>query len=322
MKIKAIHGYLPKNIITSEELDGRFGWAKGTAFKRSGVSVRSFVRGDETGIDMAESAFKCLSQSITGENNIIPEPEVLIGTSGTALQALPFNATFYKSRLYPSGGGFPAFDVNSSCLSFVWGLQVGYALPFTSILLITSDVASCGLNWDNWESSLIFGDGAVACWLDKSSRSEFTFHFSTFSEGKQYCQIRAGGSLRHPLQVPLERKDFLFSMDGKRLFRLVSKHIDNFVIELLWKAKITMSDIDLVIPHQASALAMQHIRKQLNLSEDQIMDIFSTHGNQVATSIPMALFRAAESGRLKRGDRVMLIGTSAGVSIGGAIFIY
>lgn len=322
MRIKGISGYLPELRVASEELDERFGWIRGTAYKRSGVQVRHFVGATETAIDMAERAYAQLVRTVSDEGGSLSEPSVLIGTSGTSLQAIPFNSTFYKHRLFPSGGSFPAFDVNSTCLSFLWGLQLAYSLPYASSLLVASDVASCGLNWDQWESSLIFGDGAAVCSLEKGSTNRFTFHFATYPEGKDYCQIRAGGSLRHPHQVELDPEDYLFAMDGKRLFKLVSKHIDGFLSELLRKADIQMSDISLVVPHQASALAMQHVRKQLNLAEEQIVDIFATHGNQVATSIPMALFRAIESGRVKRGEKIMLIGTSAGVSIGGAVFEY
>lgn len=327
LKIVGISGYLPEQAVPSETLDERFGWPQGTAFKRSGVKVRHFVGENETAIDMAECAYNGLVANALHEGVVLPEPEVLIGASGTALQAIPFNATFFKQRLFPHGSGFPAFDINSTCLSFVWGLQVAHALPYSSSLLVSSDVASCGLNWDRWESSLIFGDGAAVCQVEKMEKIAHgnihpTFHFITLPKGREYCQIRAGGSLRHPLKSELETSDFLFAMDGKRLFKLVSKHLDEFVATLLNKAGLKMSDIDLVIPHQASALAMQHAKKQLGLSSDQYVDIFATHGNQIATSIPMAMFRAVESGRLRRGHKMMLIGTSAGISIGGAILEY
>lgn len=322
MRIKEISGYLPETKVFSEELDLRFGWNKGTAYQRSGVQVRHFLGETETSVDMAERAYAKLARRIAEKGEALSEPDVLIGTSGTPLQTIPFNAAFYKDRLFPSAGDFPAFDVNSTCLGFMWGLQLAYTLPFDSALLISSDVASCGLNWDHWESSLIFGDGAAACLLEKDGTNRFIFHFATYAEGKEYCQIRAGGNLRHPHQCQLEPEDYLFAMDGKKVFKLVSKHTNDFVSTLLRKADVRMADIAVVIPHQASGLALQHLKKQLHFSEEQIVDIFATHGNQIATSVPMTLFRAVESGRVKRGDKVMLLGSSAGVSLGGAVFEY
>src|ERR1035437_4373695 len=152
MKIVGISGYLPERKVTAEDLDQRFDWPKGTSFKRSGVKSRHFVGENETAIDMAECAYAGLLANSRQQGVELPEPEVLIGTSGTALQAIPFNATFFKQRLFPHGSSFPDFDINSTCLSFVWGLQVAHSLPYSSALLVSSDVASCGLNWDHWES--------------------------------------------------------------------------------------------------------------------------------------------------------------------------
>lgn len=321
MRIVAVSGHVPSRVVRSADLDVSFGWSEGTAEKRSGVRVRHFVEDNETALDMAAAAYSGLKEKLGGNEQCEP-PDLLLGVSGTPLQAIPFSAALFKRKLFPQAAGFPALDVGSTCLSFLWGLHVASVLPYERVLLVSSDVASCGLNWDSWESSLIFGDGAAACLVETSHGSPFFFHFLTYAEGSDYCEIRAGGSLRHPLQVENSDEDYLFAMDGKSLYKLVSRFADKFVCDLLAKASISLRDIDVVIPHQASALAMQHIKRQLRLPEEKVVDIFCDHGNQVATSLPMALYRAIEDGRLQRGQTVMMLGTSAGVSIGGVIFVY
>ena len=321
MKIEGISAYLPDVKVHSEQLDERFGWTPGTAYRRSGVRVRHFVKDHENAIDMAERAYAGLLRRLALRGEGV-EPAVMIGTSGTPLQMIPFNASFFKQRLFPQGSAFPAFDVNSTCLSFLWGLQLAHSLPYESYLLVSSDVASCGLNWKHEEASLIFGDGAAVCWLDKREPRPFAFHFMTCAEGNPYCQIKSGGSLRHPTRTSLAPEDHLFEMDGKRVFKLVANEAGRLMDELLRKAGVRMRDIAAFIPHQASVPALRRMRKEFGIAEEQFVDIFETHGNQVGTSIPTALFRAVEDGRIKRGDKVMLFGTSAGVSIGGAVFEY
>jgi len=83
-----------------------------------------------------------------------------------------------------------------------------------------------------------------------------------------------------------------------------------------------MEDFKLVIPHQGSAMAMRLIRKKLNIPEDRFMDITRNHGNTIAASIPMGLHEAIKQQRIRRGDRVLMIGTAAGLSLGGLIFDY
>ncbi|MNJ56426.1 3-oxoacyl-[acyl-carrier-protein] synthase 3 [compost metagenome] len=83
-----------------------------------------------------------------------------------------------------------------------------------------------------------------------------------------------------------------------------------------------MTDLKLVIPHQGSAMAMRLISKKLGIAEQQLMNISPTHGNTIAASIPMALHEAIKQGRIQRGERLLLLGTSAGFSVGGMILEY
>ena len=92
-----------------------------------------------------------------------------------------------------------------------------------------------------------------------------------------------------------------------------------FVAELLADAELDLGAIDRVIPHQASELGMAHVFRRIAVPRDRIEDIFATHGNQVAASLPTALHHALDSGRLRAGDTALLVGTAAGVTMGGAV---
>ena len=110
-------------------------------------------------------------------------------------------------------------------------------------------------------------------------------------------------------------------MDGPRLFRLAAHGLPDFAERVVAEAGLSLDAIDLVIPHQASASTLRLLGRRLGV-EDRLVSIVETHGNCIAASIPLALHHAVTTGRLRRGDTALLIGTSAGVSLGGLVLRY
>jgi 3-oxoacyl-[acyl-carrier-protein] synthase-3 len=195
------------------------------------------------------------------------------------------------------------------------------------VLAVSSDIASVGLDWSDLGASGIFGDGAAAAVLgpaDGTDSAVLAAGFSTHSEGAHTCEIPGGGSRHAPDRVEGPYGEIArFRMDGGAVFRLAIKHLPPFVDRLLAEAgNIELPDLPLVIPHQASHHGLSWLRERLALRDDQLVDIYADRGNQVAASLPSALHAAIESGRLRRGDRTLLLGTGAGLSIGGVVLCY
>ena len=191
---------------------------------------------------------------------------------------------------------------------------------YERIAIVASDMASRGLDWDEPEASLIFGDGAAAAILEKGGGAQgiAAYRMETFPEGKRFCEIRGGGSERNPPDSTMP-KDFLFQMDGRAVFKLAAKVIPPFLDTLMAQTEGGKASLDLVVPHQASHLGMAHAARKLGLPASRVVNIYETHGNQVAASLPTALHEALTTGRAKAGDRVLLIGTAAGLSVGGLV---
>jgi 3-oxoacyl-[acyl-carrier-protein] synthase-3 len=244
-------------------------------------------------------------------------------------QAIPCNAALIQEQLGLLHSGIPSFDVNSTCLSFITALDmISYAIDcgrYENVLLVSSEISSVGLNWSQAESSILFGDGAVAVILSKSQDSSgiLNSHMETYSAGSHLSEIRGGGTKIHPRVYDDQTKeDFLFDMDGKAIFKLSYKLLPSFLEKLFSPINLSLQDLHMVIPHQASASAMKIIRKKLGVDEARFMNIIENYGNMIAASIPMALHEAVKQGRVKRGDTIMLLGTSAGLSIGGIVLEY
>lgn len=317
---------LPARIVTSAELDPVLGLAPGSVARISGVQQRHVADDTDTAASMgASAAHRALHAAGVG----LHELDLIVCASATQDQGMPCNAALLQRELGLGQSGIPAMDINASCLGFIaaldtlsWAIQAG---QYRRVLLVCADIASCGLDWQQVEVSGIFGDGAAAAVLGPGDGSGaiIASRLKTYAEGAELCQIPAGGSRFHPRRInqpftPLTS----FAMQGKGVFRLAARHLPELLDDLLKQAGLTLADIDWVIPHQASQQAMAHAAKRLSLCPDKVVDIFGHHGNQVAASLPTALDIAVRDGRISRGQKLMLIGTGAGLSLGGMIMVF
>ncbi|MBP3041584.1 beta-ketoacyl-ACP synthase III [Bacillaceae bacterium Marseille-Q3522] len=325
VKIQGIGTYLPKRIVPAAEIDQIIGAKTGWSEAKSGVKQRHFAV-DETASFMGAEAAK---KAVRDAGLTFEEIDCIVSGSGIMEQAIPCNAALIQEQLGLQHSGIPSFDVNSTCLGFVTALDMmSYVIEsgrYKNVLLITSEISSVGINWKQKESSILFGDGAVAVVVSKSEDNSgiLASRMETYSAGAHLAEVRGGGTKMHPRNHTEETKtEFLFDMDGRAIFKMSSKLIANFMDHLFSEANLTMKDLNLVIPHQASAAAMKIIRRKLNIEESKFMTIIENYGNMISASIPMALYEAMKQGKIERGNKVMLVGTSAGLSIGGIILEY
>lgn len=313
---------LPPNKVTSEELDQRFNKKPGYVEKRSGIAYRFHA---DNNASQAELAAEAIAQTLEN-GNIAPDSiDLLIYASAIPVQALPYSAVHVlKVSILPDG--IACMDINASCVSFITALQTAAGLlnvgAYRRIAIVSAELASRGIDWDHEESSLIFGDGAACAIVERGTGESgiVSCIFETYPEGSALCEIRAGGTRCNP-RAGMVPEDFLFHMDGKRLFRQASELIEGFWRRLLTASQCQLEDLVTIVPHQASYLALEHMRKRLKVSSDVLIDIYRHYGNQVAASIPTALHHANVSGRLPAGKPVLLVGTAAGLTLGGMVLL-
>ena len=327
VKILGSGKYLPSKIVTSEELDEKLGLKNGWTEKKSGIKYRHYITTESS----SEMGAYAIEAALKDANLTVEDIDCIVSTSGSMQQPIPCTAALIQKQLGWENTKIPCFDINSTCLSFVTGLDVMSCMidskRYKNIILVSTEVASNALNWNQKESCVLFGDGAVAFiigqGIDTETSKVIGSHMETFSKGADLTEVRGGGTKIHPREHSIETKDnYLFHMDGHGVFKLSLKVIDSFMDEFLKNCNLTIKDIDMVVPHQASGMAMKIMRKHLGLPEEKFMNIIENHGNTIAASIPMALHEGIKQGKIKRGDKVMLIGTSAGLSIGGVVLEY
>jgi 3-oxoacyl-[acyl-carrier-protein] synthase-3 len=295
---------------------------EGHVESRFGIRRRYWADAHETSSAMAAAA---ASEALRVAGWPGDTLDVIVGACGVMEQPIPGTAPLVQRRLGLGASGIRAYDVNATCLSFLLALQHvldGFALGrWQRALVFTADIASAALDFADHEASVIFGDGASAFALEAAGPHRcLSLRFETYGEGADLCRLEAGGTRLRPHE---DLEGFLaasrFRMDGPGVFRAAGRRFPRFLQNLFREAGVQLDELATIVPHQASAPALEHLKRSLPGGHARTIDIFADHGNQIATSLPHALHVARTQGRLRPGEKALLVGTSAGISLGGAV---
>tara|TARA_Y100001970_G_scaffold282321_1_gene394940 strand:- start:945 stop:1901 length:957 start_codon:yes stop_codon:yes gene_type:complete len=311
MKITGIGLYLPPKIETAEQLSKKINKSVDWIISKTGVVERRISE-----IDVDEMGAIAAREALNGD-----KPDLILNASGVGRQVIPDTSVFFQRELNLEG--VPSFSIHATCLSFLVALKAAndflYNGSFKKILIISSDRGTKGRNFDEPESAALLGDGAAAVLVEKSNNNEGScleyWKMQTYSSGADLTEVRGGGTKLHPQDSQTKLSDNLFSMNGPQIYRLARKKIYKMLLEMLKDQKIKTTDIDLVIPHQASITAIEAYIHYGNFNKEQVVNVISKTGNCVAASLPMSLAMAYNNKQISRGDRLYLTGTGAGLSI-------
>jgi 3-oxoacyl-[acyl-carrier-protein] synthase-3 len=313
---------VPAKRLLSATLDREIGKPEGWLYKRSGVHSRHVCE-SESQIDMGEAAAR---QALAEAGCACEDIGLVLSASAVPYQLIPSTAPLLQWRLGIRDGSCAAFDINSTCLSFLTALDIAsrQTEPDRKALIVASELASRALPWaDAPATAALFGDGAAAVVISvKGPGHIVASRMETYASAYEACALAAGGTR---FDYHRDRENFdrhsLFHMDGEMLYRVAASHFEPFLNRLLAQAAWQREEVDLVVPHQASAGAMAHLARRCGFKAEIVVNIVADYGNQVAASLPTALHLARQGGRAKSGQKVLMLGTSAGVSLGGMAII-
>lgn len=325
IKIVSMGKYLPKKIASSD-LEDKLSIPKGWSERYSGVAFRHHATTETNGTMGAIAADIALEKA----NLRLSDIDLIISAGGTYDYPLPNQASVIKSLMKEGDiSDVAAIDVDSTCLSFVTAFDIAAkmldGIVTKNILIVSSEIASKGLNENNWETATLFGDGAVAMILqyDELGASNFIKGGQkTYSKGIEYTIIKGGGIAFFFKDYPYDRELHSFQMQGKQLLRMAKEKIPEFMDWFYQDLPYDLVDADVIIPHQASKTGLMIFEGLYNFKEGQIKSTLEKYGNCIAASIPLTLHDLIESGELKRGNQCILCGTSAGFSIGAVLITY
>jgi 3-oxoacyl-[acyl-carrier-protein] synthase-3 len=318
--------YLPEKRVSSAELEERLGLAPGWIERRTGVRERRHNGGETAAYQAACAARQALETAGVEAGEL----DAIVGASSGPQQLIPCTAAFVQRELGAPEGGSACFDINATCLSFLTALHTLAPLVaagvYENVLIFSTEIASRSLNPCQPESFVLFGDGAAAAVLKRTPEGEasalHTARFATHHSGAEYTQYRGAGSL-HPPNDPATLPFMnVFDMDGPAVFRQASRLAPPFLDEVFAKLDWRRDEVARVIPHQASRRGLDLFTARLGFTDEQVFRNIAERGNCIAASMPMALHEAIQAGKVQRGDRILMAGTGAGLTLGAVALTY
>ena len=315
--VKGCGGYLPKRVLTNEDLAKVVDTTDEWIATRTGIKERRIAAKGELTSTMGTAA----ARAALDDAGMDPQDiDLIVLATSTPDQTFPATAVTIQADLGITQGA--AFDVQAVCSGFVFALTTvdNYLKSgeFRRALVIGSEAFSRILDWDDRGTCVLFGDGAGALVVEAEMQNG-----STTDRGVLASCLRSDGRYRDKLYVdggPSTTGTVGYvRMDGPEVFRHAVTNIAEVIDATLKKSGYLASDIDWFVPHQANKRILDGAARKLGLAPEKIVITVDKHANTSAASIPLALDAACQDGRIKKGDLVLMEAMGGGFTWGAVL---
>ena len=307
---------LPPLVLTNQDLATFLPTDDEWITTRTGMKERriSHVPGIELAITAARRAIACAGMS--GK-----DIELVIYGSCSNDELVPNSASGVQQRIGATQAA--AFDVNTACTSFMYGLSIGSSMIKSGIvknaLVIGVELISQYMDWDNRNVAVLFGDGAAAMVLKESEVESGVIaeKLQCYADARQILRVRGMGTMYANLGVQYGQTSWDF--DGQEIFRKAVQGMSEASLDVMRRAGVTIQDIGLVVPHQANLRIIEAVADRLKIPIERFYVNLDKYGNTSAAAVAIALDEANRTGRLKQGDYVLLIVFGGGLTWASSI---
>ncbi len=320
-RITGTGSYLPPRRLTNADLAAELATqgvetSDDWIVERTGIRARHFAEPDVCCSDLGLEAAKNALEAAGLQPSDI---DLIIVATSTPDMVFPSAACILQNKL--GIAGCPAFDLQAVCSGFVYALTVADAMiktgTATKALVIGAEVFSRILDFSDRTTCVLFGDGAGAVVLE-ASETPGILASDLHADGKHVGILCVPGNVSGGKVLG----NALLKMDGQAVFKLAVGVLESAARATLAKANLTAADIDWLIPHQANIRIMQSTAKKLKMPHEKLIVTVDQHGNTSAASIPLALDVSVRSGKIKKGDTLMLEGVGGGFTWGAVLLNY
>jgi 3-oxoacyl-[acyl-carrier-protein] synthase-3 len=303
---------LPPLILTNKDLATFLPTDDEWITSRTGMKERriSHVPGIELAITAARRAIACAGMQ--GK-----DIELVIYGSCSNDELVPNSASGVQQRIGATQAA--AFDVNTACTSFMYGLSIGSSMIKTGIvknaLVIGVELISQYMDWDNRNVAVLFGDGAAAMVL-KESQTEagvVAEKLQCYADSRHILRVRGMGTMYSNLGVQYGQTTWDF--DGQEIFRKAVQGMSEASLDVMKKAGVSIDDIGLVVPHQANLRIIDAVAKRAGASADKVFLTVQKYGNMSSATAPVALVEAVEEGRVAPNSLVLMPAFGGGLTL-------
>ncbi len=313
--------YLPEKILTNADLEKMVDTTDEWIVTRSGIRERRVAAPEHATSDLSTEAGKKALE--------------MAGVDAKDLDLI-IVATLSPDHFFPSTAGLvqrnigavkaAAFDVEAACTGFIYALSIGDAFigngKYRNVLVIGAEVLTRFIDWEDRNTCVLFGDGAGAAVLQPGGddgRGIISTHLHSDGRLAELLYAPGGVSRMPPTHDVIDKKLNTVRMQGNEVFKVAVTKLKEVVQEVLEENGLTEEDIDFLVPHQANLRIIQATAKRLKLPMEKVIVTVDRHGNTSAASVPLALDEAVRTGRIKKGDRVLLEAFGGGLTWGAAL---
>lgn len=335
--IKGIGHYVPENVVTNDDLAGLMNTSDAWITERTGIKQRHHRKNrNDSRETTAYLGFRASEMAIKNAGLTAKDIDYIVFATLSPDYFFPGCGVLLQEMLGCDTIG--ALDVRNQCSGFVYAMSVANAFiksgTYKNILVVGAEVHSFGLDFSDAGRgvSVIFGDGAGAVVLSagEDENAGDILSFNMHSEGKyadELCTKFPGSKYGWSDRMRLEPENVTDAeiypvMNGNFVFKHAVSRFPETMNEALQKAGKTVEDLDMFIPHQANLRIAQYVQQQFGLPDDKVFNNIQKYGNTTAASIPLALSEAIHSGKIKRGDLVLLSAFGSGFTWGSVLFEY
>lgn len=318
-RIAGVGSHLPARILTNEEMSALVDTSDEWIRERTGIRQRHIAAEGETTADLAEAAArKALDHAGIDASDI----DLIVLATTTPDFTFPSTATVIQARLGITQGA--AFDVQAVCTGFVYAMSIADNFiargQARNAIVIGAETMSRIVDWTDRTTCVLFGDGAGAIVLSGEDRK------GPDDPGVLASYLRSDGRFKDLLHVdggPSSTQSVgHLRMVGNQVFRHAVTNIAESMTTIAGRAGVAIEDVDWFVPHQANQRILEGVARKLSIPTQKVISTVADHGNTSAASVPLALDRAIQDGRIKRGDLLLMEALGGGFTWGAALARY
>lgn len=325
-KILGTGSFLPDKILTNNDIAKRVETNHQWIVERTGIHERRIadLSKDESPSGMAKIATE---RALEAANLTANDIDLILLSATIPDQFFPNTACMLQHKLGITNG-CPALDINAACTGWMYAIPMADAMIKTGlykhILVVGTEMTSSFNNWDDRNTCILFGDGCGVAILGRAAENEDSEIYSTVltadSTKKDHLQLPAGGAIKRVTHEVLEKGENWVSMNGQEVFKSAVKTMASLSERVIQDSGKTMADVDWFIPHQANLRIIEAVGNRFNFPPEKVVINVDKYANTSSATVPIAFDESVRSGKIKRGDNVLLAAFGAGLTA-GAVFL-
>ena len=315
-KISAIGTYVPEKIVDNHFFEGIVETSDEWIQTRTGIKTRRYAADNEYTSDLS---IKAVEDLCNGDHDMLSDVDFIIISSSTSNHSMPNLASRVQQHFGIQNCG--TIDLVAACAGYPYGIIVAKGLIesgiYKKVLIIGADTLSKFIDFEDRTTCILFGDGAGATLVEASDEGNILAS-CTGTDGDSAHNLYLS-NLSKQINGQLIEDNNKIHQDGRKVFKWAVSTVSRESQKLVEGMELSIRDIDWFIPHSANLRIIEAICEQMDFPKDRALESVVNYGNTSAASIPLALHRGIKDGKVKKGDKILMIGFGAGLTYAGTV---